>query len=73
MATMDAHDRAVTVWYRIAGLISRKQKDLAVDIIAAEIRSAQQQALRDAADRVSEPGAKTILNELARRANPLPK
>ncbi len=72
MPCMDPHDRATSVWYRIAGLISRKQKDLAVSIIAAEIRSAQQEALRNAADRVSEPGAKTILHELARRANPPP-
>jgi len=36
---MDPHERAVSVWYRIAGLISREQKDLAVEIIEAEIPS----------------------------------
>jgi len=40
---MDPHQRAVSVWYRIAGLISREQKDLAVEIIEAEIRSGQQE------------------------------
>ena len=29
----------VSVWYRIAGLANRNQKDLGVDIIEAEIRS----------------------------------
>ena len=70
---MDAHERATSVWYRIAGLISRKQKDLAVDIIAAEIRSAQQEALRNAADRVSDLAAKKVLHDLARAAIPPPK
>jgi hypothetical protein len=38
---MDPHERAVSVWYRTAGLASRNEKDLAVEIIEAEIRSAQ--------------------------------
>ena len=38
---MDPHERATNCWYRVAGLISREQKDLAVEIIEAEIRSAQ--------------------------------
>ena len=42
---MDPHARAVSVWYRIAGLISREQKTLAVEIIEAEIRSAQHEVL----------------------------
>ena len=46
---MDPHQRAVSVWYRIAGLISREQKTLAVEIIEAEIRSAQHEALLEAA------------------------
>jgi hypothetical protein len=33
---MDPHESAVSVWYRIAGLISREQKTLAVEIIEAE-------------------------------------
>jgi hypothetical protein len=37
MPGMDAQDRATSVWYRVAGLLRRK--DLAIDIIAAEIRS----------------------------------
>src|SRR5262249_484895 len=37
--------RAVSVWYRTAGLASRNQKDLALDIIEAEIRSAQHEVL----------------------------
>ncbi len=38
---MDPHERAISVWYRVAGLASREQRDLAVEIIEAEIRSAQ--------------------------------
>jgi hypothetical protein len=37
----------VSVWFRVAGLLRRK--DLAIDIIEAEIRSAQQEAFREAA------------------------
>jgi hypothetical protein len=70
---VDAHERATSVWYRIAGLVSRKQQDLAISIIAAEIRSAQQQALLDAADRVTNPTAKKLLHELARETTPPPK
>ena len=70
---MDANERALSVWYRIAGLISREQKDLAVDIIAAEIRSAQKQVLLDASDRVTDPAAKRLLHDLARAAIPPPK
>jgi hypothetical protein len=70
---MNAHERATSVWYRIAGLLSRKQKDLAVDIIAAEIRSAQKQVLLDASDRVTDPAAKKLLHDLARAAIPPPK
>jgi hypothetical protein len=44
---MDPHQRATSCWYRIAGLISREQKDLAVDI-EAEIRSAQPEVLLEA-------------------------
>jgi hypothetical protein len=36
---MDPRERATSVWYRIAGLISRRQQDLAVDIIEVQIRS----------------------------------
>ena len=70
---MNPDERATSVWYRIAGLISREQKDLAVDIIAAEIRSAQKQVLLDASDRVTDPAAKRLLHDLARAAIPPPK
>jgi len=70
---VDAHERAVAVWYRIAGLISRTQKDLLVSIIAAEIRSAQKQVLLEASDRVTDPTAKKLLHALARAAIPPPK
>ena len=43
----DAHPRAVSVWSRIAEFVSRKQKDLVVEIITAEIRSAQRSAGRN--------------------------
>ena len=39
--------RAESVWYRIAGLLRRK--DLAIDIIAGEIRSAQHEVWLEAA------------------------
>ncbi len=45
---MDPHERAVS-WYRTAGLASRNQKELAVEIIEAEIRHAQYEALLEAA------------------------
>jgi len=44
---MAPHERATSVWYRIAGLLRRK--DLAVDIIEAEIRSAQREVWLEAA------------------------
>jgi len=46
---MDPHERAMSVRYRVAGLLSRDQKDLAVEIIEAEIRSAQHEVLLEAA------------------------
>ena len=46
---MDPPARAASVWYRIAGLISREQKSLAVEIIEAEVRSAQHEVLIEAA------------------------
>jgi len=44
---MDQHERATSVWYRIAGLLRRKE--IAIDIIDAEIRSAQHEAFLEAA------------------------
>jgi hypothetical protein len=46
---MHPHERAESVWYRTAGLASRNQKDLAVEIIEAEIRSAQHEVWLEAA------------------------
>jgi hypothetical protein len=46
---MDPHARATSVWYRTGGLASRNQKDLAIVIIEAEIRSAQYEVLLEAA------------------------
>jgi hypothetical protein len=37
---MEPRERATSIWYRIAGLIG--QRDIAVDIIEAEIRSAHE-------------------------------
>ena len=44
---MDPRERATSVWYRIAGLLRRK--DIAIDIIEGEIRSAQQEVYLEAA------------------------
>jgi hypothetical protein len=41
------HDRATSVWYRTVGL--RAQRNQAVEIIEAEIRSAQREVLLEAA------------------------
>lgn len=49
MWRMDPHERAISVWYRMAGLASRERRDLAVEIIEAEIRSAQYEVLLEAA------------------------
>jgi hypothetical protein len=51
---MDAHERATSCWYRVAGLLRRKE--LAIDIIASEIRSAQQEVWREEARFVLMPG-----------------
>jgi hypothetical protein len=42
-------ERAVSIWYRTAGLASRNQKDLAVEIIEAEILHAQYEVLLEVA------------------------
>jgi hypothetical protein len=44
---VDAHERATSVWYRVAGLVRRKE--LAIEIVEAEIRSAQYEVLLEAA------------------------
>jgi hypothetical protein len=65
---MDAHERAASVWYRVAGLVSRERKDLAVEIIEAEIRSAQHEALLDAAKLVLSGEPIVIARQLRERA-----
>jgi hypothetical protein len=49
MRRMDPHEPATSCWYRVAGLVSREQKELAIDIIEAEIRSGQHEMLLEAA------------------------
>jgi hypothetical protein len=56
------------VWYRIAGLIAREQKDLTVEIIEAEIRSAQHEVLLEAARLVLSGEAIDIARQLRDRA-----
>jgi hypothetical protein len=46
---MDSDNRAELLWSRTAGLASHDRKVRAVDIIEAEIRSAQREALLEAA------------------------
>jgi len=65
---MDPHERATSCWYRIAGLISCEQKDLAVEIIEAEIRSAQHEVLLDAARLVLSGAPIEIARQLHDRA-----
>ena len=68
---MDPHERAVSVWYRTAGLASRNQKDLAVEIIEAEIRSAQHEVLLEAAKLVLTGDAIAIARSPEDRAHTL--
>src|SRR5437660_2401729 len=58
---MDPHDRATSVWSRVAGL--RRRKDPAIDIIEGEIRVAQQAVLlRGRAARQGDIGRKRLRN-----------
>ena len=66
---MDPHERATSVWYRVAGLLRRK--DLAIEIIEAEIRLAQREALLDAAQLVSSLDPIQAARELRARADRL--
>lgn len=65
---MDSHERVTSCWYRVAGLISREQKDLAVEIIEAEIRSAQHEVLLDVARLVLSGDPVEIARRLRDRA-----
>jgi len=68
MPGMDPHERATSCWYRVAGLVSREQKDLAVEIIEAEIRSAQHEVLLEAAGLVLSGEAIATARQLRDRA-----
>jgi len=66
MRRMDPHARAESVWYRMAGLLLRKE--LAIDIIEGEIRSAQHEVLLDAAKLVLTGEATEVARQLRDRA-----
>ena len=61
-------ERAVSVWYRTAWLASRDQKDLAVEVIEAEIRSAQYEVWLEAARLVLSGEPVEIARQLRDRA-----
>jgi hypothetical protein len=46
---VDLHERGTSCYCRVGGLASRGQRDLAVEIVEAEIRHAQYEALLEAA------------------------
>jgi hypothetical protein len=59
---MEPRARAESVWYRTAGLAARNRKDLAVDIIESEIRSAMREVWLEA--------AKLVLTETSQWRSP---
>jgi len=63
---MEPRARAESVWYRVAGLLRRK--DLAIDIIEAEIRSAQHEAWLEAAKLVLTGEPVQVARQLRERA-----
>jgi phosphatidylserine/phosphatidylglycerophosphate/cardiolipin synthase-like enzyme len=71
---MDARERATRVWSRPAGLglsksrLSRGKNDLAIDIIAGAIRSAQHELLIEAAEFVLSGEPIEIARKLRERA-----
>jgi len=66
--TMDPHNRATSCYYRVGGLVRRGQRDLAVEIIEAEIRSAQHELLLEAANLVLSGDPITVARQLHDRA-----
>ena len=71
VSPMDPYERATSCWYRVAGLVSREQRELAVDIIEGELRSAMYETLLESARLVltdSEPvGIARQLRDMAER------
>lgn len=63
---MDPHERATSCWYRVAGLLRRKE--LAIEIVEAEIRSAQHEVLLEAAKLVLSGEPIEIARQLRARA-----
>jgi hypothetical protein len=63
---MDPHERATSCWFRVAGLLRRKE--IAIDIIEAEIRSAQHEAFLEAAKLVLTGDPIAIARQLHERA-----
>ena len=63
---MDPHERATSVWYRVAGLL--RKKDLAIEMIEAETRSAQQEVLLEAAKLVLSGEPIEVARQLRDRA-----
>ena len=63
---MDPHERATSCWYRVAGLL--RKKDIAIEIIESEIRSAQHEVLLEAAKLVLSGDAIEIARQLRERA-----
>jgi hypothetical protein len=61
---MDAHERATSIWYRVAGLLRRKE--LAIEMIEAEIRSAQHQVWLEASKLVLSAEPIEIARQTAR-------
>ena len=66
MTVMDPHARAESVWYRVAGLLRRRE--LAISMIEAEIRSAQHEVLLEAARLVLSVEPIEIARQLRDRA-----
>ena len=63
---IDPHERATSCWYRVAGLLRRKE--IAIEIIAAEIRSAQLEAYLEASRLVLSGDPVEIARKLHARA-----
>lgn len=67
---MDAHERATSCWYQVAGLLRRKE--LAIEIIEAEIRSAMREVWLEASRLVLAPGEPLeIARKMRDRAEPI--